>query len=256
MKHSALVLLFLAAWSSLAWADQFTRSFEVGEKPELTLQNISGDISIRSGSQGEIIIKVTRQDEDIDVDFQQVGDRISVETHYPRGYRSHDGGVSFEVSFPQNGRLEVESVSGDIELDGVSGDVELSSVSGDVEVMGASGNLELTSVSGSVRCEDMGPAELDATSISGSVRYRGGLQGGDYQFSSTSGSVVISHGPEAAYHIRGNTVSGSIKNLVGDEIEVKKEKYGPMKRLVGSVNGNGVNVDVDTVSGSITIERL
>lgn len=249
-------IIVLAALAAPVKADQYTKTFQVSGEPRLTLSNVSGDITIEAGDNQEIVIQVTRDDEAIEVNMEQTNGRVEVKTHFPKRQRTFDGGVHFHVFFPSQGRLDVESVSGNVEVMGIAGDLELSSVSGHVVLNRSSGDLELSSVSGDVEAYDIGPADMDASSISGNVIYEGNFEDGDYEFSSTSGNVKIRHGASAAYHIRGQTVSGSIRNNVGDEIRIKKDKWGPMKSMEGSVNGNGVSVEVDTVSGSISIERL
>ena len=246
----AIAMVVLAAFAFARDA----RVFEVGGSPELDLRNVAGDITIRVGSSDQIVIKASKDDERVEVIMEQTGDLVTVETKYPEGIRNFKGGVDFDIEFPSEGRLTIESVSGSIDVVGVNGRLNLSTVSGEVSVARLEGDLELKSVSGRVTMNEIGSASAEASSTSGSIVYKNGdLAGGDYRFNSTSGSVKITHGEAASYRISGRTISGGITNDVGDEVEVIKQKYGPTQSVKGEFNGGETKVTVNTVSGSIVL---
>ena len=235
-------------------AQKAEREFQVGDNPHLVLENISGNINISRGGDDTVMIRVFKNDDRIEVEMSQNGDRIRVKTIYPENNYRSNGGVDFEVQFPAEGELDIKSISGSISVDGVSGELDLKSVSGDVELTNLEGNINANSVSGNVVLTKIGNAEVDANSISGRIDYsRGSLEGGDYSFSSTSGSVKIAHRSDASYHISGRTISGRIRDKTGD-LQIRKEKYTNMQSVSGEFNGGTVEVSANSVSGSITIE--
>ena len=252
-KLFSVSLLFVTAWF-MAMAGKSVREFEVGGSPHLILENISGDIEVTTGASDRIIVKFTKEDDRIEVEMNQSGDRVEVKTIYPQGNFRGKGGVDFQIQFPAEGRLEVQSVSGTIKVKGVNGELGLKSVSGDVEVDNAEGRLDLSSVSGDVVMTQLGVADVDANSISGDVEYsKGHLDGGDYSFSSTSGNVSISHSRDASYRINGRSISGSISNRVGGDIDIHEERYSSIKSVSGNYNGGEVGLQVNTVSGNLTL---
>ena len=193
IKNITITLLF--AFSMMAAATE-TRTFDVSSEANLELSNVAGDITITSGSNDRIEVNFDNPDDEIEVIFDQEGDTLKVHVEYPRNYRSKNKGVSFEVSFPSEGNLEINSVSGNVKVMSIDGTHRLKSVSGDVTVDNMSGEMELNSVSGDVKMNDMGNASIDAASISGDVLYENGsLGGGPYDFASTSGNVTLNPWP-------------------------------------------------------------
>jgi DUF4097 and DUF4098 domain-containing protein YvlB len=230
------------------------KEFKVGSAPELDLENISGDINIYPGTAGKVVVRARVEDDRTEVSLTQAGDKIKVKVLYPKmGFRG-GGDVTFDIQFPTSGTLKISSVSGDIRVEGVNGDLTLHSVSGDISVTKLEGELELNSVSGDVKLTKIGVAKVDAISISGEIDYsQGSLLGGLYSFSSTSGKVSVVHDHDAAYEVSGRTISGSITNNVGSSLSVGKNKYSSVQTISGAVNGGGTGLEVNSVSGNISI---
>lgn len=229
--------------------------FTVGDFPSLELSNVSGDIEIKRGPEKEIRVEFTKGNEDIKVEIEQSGDKIEIETIYPKkiGFHNKSRGVSYTIHFPEQGDLEIASVSGDMTVRGVEGEIELKTVSGDLSASSLAGEVEVKSVSGNLVLDQINAKELEAATISGNLVYSGDLNGSEYEFSSTSGNVTIRHSQQSSYRVSGRTISGSIRNGVGDEIRVIKEKWGPLKSLEGDYNGGKAEVEINTVSGKITL---
>jgi hypothetical protein len=65
--------------------------------------------------------------------------------------------------------------------------------------------------------------------------------------------VEISHHRDASFRFRGNTVTGSIRNRSGGDIEVVRPEFGPGTSARGNYNGGEVTVEASSVSGSISL---
>lgn len=230
-----------------------TQSFSVGENPRLNLTNVSGDITVTAGPSNEVVVDWEIKDDRIEVSVEQDGDKIDVRVEYPNNTRNIDGGVTFNVTFPEQGRLRLTTVSGDINVSGISGDLGMTAVSGEIMLSGASGDISVNSVSGKVILDEMGDAELKAQTVSGKLTYAGNLGGGDYKFSTVSGSLELDIDEDASFSLKGNTMNGKFESSF-DGIEVSKEQYTGFKNAKGSVNGGDVHVKVSSVNGSITIK--
>lgn len=260
MKTFFPIISFLALWLSVPFANasDLTREFKIDQLPTLTLRNIAGDIEVKPGPSNKVIVRADRDDDEIEVDMFQSGDRITIKVRYPsRNNYGNRGDVNFRIEYPATGKLlELHSISGNIEVKGISAELKLHSVSGGLEVAGCAGEMKLNAVSGDIELEEIGSARIDASTISGDVDYRdGSLEGGDFSFSSTSGNVTIAHDASASYQISGRTISGRISNNVGDSIEVKVAKYSGMQSVSGSFNGGGVWIEANTVSGDIILRK-
>lgn len=260
IKNNAIfpmILILGLAGSALASADM-KREFKVGDSPTLNLRNIAGDIEVRPGASDRIVVYVDRDDEEIEVDMFQSGDRITIKVRYPRRNNyGNRGDVDFRIEFPAKGHsLELQSISGSIEIRGIQADLKLKTVSGEVKVRKSQGDMKLNAVSGDIEMSELGPSAIDASTISGDVEYRRGkLNGGDFSFSSTSGNIDISHDASASYQISGRTISGRIDNNVSDKIRVKVAKYSGIQSVSGSYNGEAVWIEANTVSGDINLRK-
>ena len=255
-KYSRLLLTALVLSGLSIYAADISREFKVSSAPDLVLRNIAGEIKVKAGSGDKVVVHVERDDDDIEVDMFQSGNRINIKVRYPmRNNYGNRGDVDFRIEVPGNcNNLELHSVSGSIEVAGIHSQMNLQSVSGDINLSRCSGDMKLNAVSGDIELDELGSAAIDASTISGDVVYRNAnLEGGDYSFSSTSGNIRISHGRAASYRISGRTISGNISNDVANTIEVKRSKYGSQKSLSGYYNGENVWIEAHSVSGDISI---
>lgn len=200
--------------------------------------------------------------------------------------------VDYRLQIPTGTEVELTSVSGRVTLTGVEGESQARSVSGDVEVRdcvrltqarSVSGNvvvrgvrsndsLEVASVSGDVTMEDIQAEELDVKSVSGDVHLRevrseegefdsvsGDLTysgeivaGGNYEFKSHSGDVVLEIGPEIGFELESKTFSGDIES----DFEMRIVERGRRGRKLSAVIGDGsAVVEATTFSGDIRLRR-
>lgn len=243
--------------------ERISRTFEVGSNGELSLSNISGDIRVEATSGGEITVEAVKRMrgradaellEEVEVDISHTGDRVRVETRYPRdrnGGRDHDhdhdhrgGGVSvsYRVSVPVSTEVEVRSVSGDVYVNGVEGEtsvqsvsgevqvtdtpslVRAKSVSGDVEVQRARSDddLEIASVSGEVTLSDVEAEELDVSSVSGDVSMDS-VACDEGEFDSVSGNIHYTGRITDGGQYEFKSHSGNVIITIGDDVGFELE---------------------------------
>lgn len=228
------------------------RQLTVSGTPKLDLSNVSGQVEISQGETGIVEVSWVRHDNNVKVEVEQKGNRIYVQVDYPKKYRNK-GGVDFTVLFPEQGDLEIQSVSGDIKVDGISGELEIGTVSGNLDVTHSSGELELSTVSGNLTVASLVDAKLEAASVSGNVNYEGNFEGGEHEFSSTSGNLFLTVTEGASFEVEGSSLSGNMKIDI-DGLEIEKEKYTGFKQLSGSVGSGRSKVELSTISGQIKIQ--
>lgn len=220
MKRSIIVLtvavLLLPAiaaaqprQSSAFQTEQITRALKIGDRGELLVSNLSGDIVVTRGSGSEVRVEAIktargRTDEEaremldlVEVTFTERGSRAEVKAVYPdqqgrrqSGRRNVNVSVAYSVSAPENTRLSLRTLSGDVTVTDVRGEISAASTSGDITVRNAgriatarstSGDVEITdtssdmpfqahSVSGDVIVRQVRVPRLDLSTISGDVR--------------------------------------------------------------------------------------
>lgn len=234
------------------------REFEVGDNPELRLENVVGEISVRAGNSSQIVVDYEIEGDDVDVIFEQTSDGVAVKvdtTKNSNWFRSGNHRVDFVIEVPATGRYALKSVSGDIDMRGVGGRVRLETVSGSIQISESSGNLELRTVSGSIEMEKVSNADLTANTVSGRIEYKDGdLSGESYDFATVSGSISIFYSNEASFRVRGETLSGGIQIDSGVKTEISRQRYGPNQSFEGEYNGGSVGISVSSISGSIRLD--
>jgi len=149
--------------------------------------------------------------------------------------------------------VECHSVSGDVEAYDVVGDAELHTVSGEVTASRIKGSIEAESVSGDVELTDVSETRVvKAKALSGEIIYAGTINpDGRYSLKSHSGSIRMTIPGSSAFDLEAKTFSGDIDSEFEITISGKMSK----KKITGSVNGGGADVDLSTFSGDVILRK-
>src|SRR5262245_53969824 len=146
---SALVCLLL---SLNVAAQDFRKTYEVGQGGSIRVRNVSGDVTV-TGYEGETVLvlgfKEGRDRDLVSVEDNSQGNNVDVRARYPQNCDCN-ASIRFEVKVPRGSYKfdAISSTSGDVEVTGVSGDLRAKSVSGNVTVKGVTGAAVARSVSG------------------------------------------------------------------------------------------------------------
>lgn len=164
--------------------DRQTRVLALGASGTLTIENLSGNITIGVGSRSEATIELLREsrgrtetDARVGLDRVKVitsatGTRGSVKTDYPNERQSsYSVSVTMNITVPSGTRVIVNSVSGDVKATNVKGELSVNTISGDITISNVGSVSEAKTVSGDVTITSAtGDVALDAGSISGDVQ--------------------------------------------------------------------------------------
>ncbi|HEX3703879.1 MAG TPA: DUF4097 family beta strand repeat-containing protein [Vicinamibacterales bacterium] len=174
--------------------DRFSRKVKIGRDGRVSVQNISGDITVTAGGGDEVSIeavKRTRGDHSqlasVHIDVDERSGRVDVRTTHTAN--NDRVSVDYTIVVPASASVDVKSVSGNLKVSGahgvvrgetVSGSVTTTdtpqleyakSVSGDVSLSGVAtdGDLTAGSVSGNITAKGVKARGLDLGSVSGDV---------------------------------------------------------------------------------------
>jgi hypothetical protein len=256
--RAAVVCLAAAAGAS---AQDFQRSYNLGEGGAVQIANVSGDIELKGHDGGAVVVnafKVGRDRDVVEVVDESTPGRVHVRVRYPNNCNC-DAGVRFEVRVPRSSNLSFDKIttaSGNVRAEGfAAGRVALSTASGDVSVRQLGGEIKASSASGTVRVSDS-TGRVNASSASGDVeveltRLEGG---GDMSFSSASGDVHVRLPSNVDAQVSMSTVSGSIETNF--PIEVKTSRYGPGSRAQGQLGSGARSLKLSSASGNISLKGI
>jgi len=216
--QSAILMLALAA-AAQTW------DFKTGPKPNVSVANIDGSITVEGSARGDVAVEATiAEGSGWMVDAQANGPDVKVRVCCgpcdAEGNRCRSGKVDFVLKVPEGADLKVKSVSAEIKVNGVAGAQNLTTVSGRVDSAGSASNVDVHSVSGDVRLSPTQLAETQANTVSGDVQ------------------IKLPARADAKVHL--STVSGKLNG--------QKIGMGSGDKIFG--NGT-VAVRVKTVSGSV-----
>jgi len=248
MKHALIAasafaaLLFAVATAS---AQDFRKSYPVGEGTSVSIGTLSGDIRVAAYSGADVVVtgrKVGRDADRVQIRDRSEGGRIEVDVdvigEFPRN-DNNDASVNFDVQVPTGVKLRLERIrtlSGDIDIVGVSGAVEATTMSGNVRVTGNSGVVEAKTMSGDVI--------VDIDELAGE---------GDLSFETLSGDVDVRLPANAGAVVSARTLSGTIENDFG--LNVVRKKNGPGQSLAGTIGDGSRRLRATSMSGDVRLRR-
>ncbi len=254
------------------------REFEVGPGPELSVGNVSGEITVRGESRSSIHIRAAKRGSrartaGTEVTFTHDGNRVSVGTKGSAGgmlaLGRGIGRVDFDIEVPLDCSVHVHTVSGEVHVFDIDASVAIESVSGDVEVRQVSGDLSTTTVSGEMSARRV-TGTLVARTTSGDIevkestfqRFNLNSVSGDFSietplsvdqqyFAKTvSGDMELRVPPSTGVMVQLHTTSGDVNCQLPAEV-IKSSR----RHWQGRVNGGGALLEMHSVSGDLTIGR-
>lgn len=153
-------------------------------------------------------------------------------------------GGDYEVRVPNNVRVMIEEVNwggGDIKISNHNGEIEIQSKNGDIELENITGPVIANSTSGDVDIVFSSVSDANPTSISLVSGYidvtMPASTATDMYLSSVSGEIYTN----MDLSMRGN--NGDMKRLGGG------------RKIEGTLNGGGVEIELKTVSGDIYLRK-
>jgi len=257
------------------------------------ISNVQGSVEVTAWDRNEIELVAELESSKDELEFEATEKHVRIEVDRPHGHYDHDDedDANLTLHVPQGARLIIDTVSADITIVGVKGEQSLESVSGTVQTQAFDSPLKLSSVSGEVIATGHGgKAEVSTENVSGTTTVtgiRGNYSGevvsgsinatiaaaerldvstvsGDIEIhadlsptarvtmESVSGEVALMAKPPVNAEFSLESFSGMIKNCFGQTAR-KTSKYTPGKELDFTQGNGGARVEIQTLSGVVSI---
>jgi len=258
-KHSLVsILLFFAlciifhpiSTEGKEFTIDFHREFDVVENPSLYVDNLSGEIRIKSHSKNKIIIKASKVvkaknleraekvAEDTKIKTRKRDSEVIIRTQYPRFRLFQDEKVKvyYHILVPEKTKLDLKTTSANVDIEGIRENINVSTTSGDITIEEAFGEIVTSCTSGDVIFWD----------ISGKIRIKG--TSSDIELSKIEGDLRI------------ECTSGDVEidNLEGEaEISVTSGDI-TLQEIDGNIEATSASGDVDILQkkGSLDLESI
>ena len=270
------VVLIGVAGVAAAQPEELARTIPMEPGGRFTLGNVSGEITVTGVDGDDLTIRATKRVagrgsaaadalDRVEIDIEERGNRIVVETDYLRHRRSFlqslaslfSGGVrepfvavDYLVTVPRGTRVAIESFDGNVTVEGVDGETHVKTVSGDgrlaslarlVAVETFSGNLEIADV----RSDDV----LTAETVSGRIDIEG-ARAPRLEVKSFGGAVALERVESRRVEVE--TVSGTVTfdgALAADgRYELRSHSGGIFLTVPG---GSGFELDAQSFNGDL-----
>lgn len=254
------IALLAAATAAFCPAEEWTRSFEVGERPELRIETNDASVEIRRGAASRIDIRVVSTGwtlhgpDRVRITDRHAGARVDLEVmlphlHWNIGSRS----VRIEVNAPARLNADVRTGDGRIYVDGIAGVLRLNTGDGSIDAQRVDGSLDAVTGDGRIVARGRfdvvrvrtGDGSVDVEAQSGSKVTS------PWRLSTGDGSVRLAAPSSLAADFDVHTGDGSIMSDL--DLAVSGTVKG--RSLRGRLNGGGLPVTVRTDDGSIRLVK-
>ncbi len=213
----------------------FERTLQVSGPVDLEVLTHSGDVTVRAGGSGSVLIRGKIFVGDRWLEGRREGDVHAIEQNPPIRQdgnsihidyvNAHNISVDYEITVPADttvrtrsgsgdqiiegthGNVDVQTGSGDVKLARLAGEIRLQTGSGDVRAHEISGAVRGSTGSGDVQIEENGPGDIDMHTGSGNITARG-IQGA-FHGEAGSGDITAEGTQTGAWDIR--TGSGNVR---------------------------------------------
>lgn len=203
------------------------------------LRNTNGRVEVDTWREPRVRIEAeksaaSRVLDQVKVEVDGQGSRVSVRTRLPRGFFGGNAQVSYHVTVPEGVRLELETVNGAVEVQGATGEVRARTTNGSLEVDSTAGEVSLRTTNGRIHAtvRSASASRLELETVNGSIRL------------------------EVPADVRGRFEAQTVNGGIDTDFPLEVHgKWGP-KRVSGELGGGGGRIALRTVNGSVHIGRI
>jgi DUF4097 and DUF4098 domain-containing protein YvlB len=222
------------------------KTLQVSGPVNLTLNNDYGDVSVTSGSDGQVYIKAEKTGwgpneaqaqkalDSLEVNIEQNGNNIQISARLPEPDNvltigPIGGGVKFTITVPK----ESASLNSNTTQTGTQGKIDLQTAFGDINVSDVSGAVTVKTNNGNVTAGNIvSDASVSLASDFGNITTQG-ISGTDLTIDSKNGTLDLQN----------MTASGTLKAT---------SDFGS----ISLSNGQASSLDVNSTNGKVTLENL
>ena len=257
-----VILLSLPLLAGCAFGDEWNRTYQVGDKPNLRVDTNDASVEVSRGQSHTISVRIVTEAVNIGtggvgIIDRQNGDSLDLQVHMPHQYGIHiswhSPRVRVEVQVPQETTLDLHSGDGHIRVEGTSAAAKLDSGDGHIEVRDFKGSLHAHTNDGHMTIDGVftdvelrtGDGHIDLTVRPGSK------MNSPWLIHTGDGRVEARLPQDLAADLNAHTGDGHITFDIPVTVSGSIER----SRVRGKLNGGGPELEIATGDGSIRIAK-
>jgi DUF4097 and DUF4098 domain-containing protein YvlB len=244
---TSLGAVVLARADDYSFKEPFTRTGAFSATGSVTLENVNGNVEIRTWDKNEILIegeKSAQTEEElkaIDLTMDVSESRAAIKVRLPKRSGSWFFGntirasVRFTLTVPTAAALDrIATVNSSVSVDGARGKAQVETVNGSIHAADLGGSARLRTVNGQINAT--------FTSI---------VAGQEFSMETVNGSVTVVLPKDAGVALRTSVVNGH----VDCDFPLTLTKSSGRRNLSGTIGDGRASLKAETVNGSIHIEQ-
>ena len=256
------VLVILPLLTVYAAADDWTKTYQVGDRPSLRVDTNDAAIEISRGQSRVISVRVVADGMAVSgggvhVIEHQTGDAVDLQVHLPHEHGLHISWrtptVRVEVQAPQETALDLHSGDGHILVDGTSGTAKLDTGDGHIEVRNFNGGLRAHTGDGHMTIDGVF-TDLELRTGDGHVDFTarpGSKMKSSWLIRTSDGRVEARLPQDFAAELYAHTGDGRITLDLPVTVNGSIER----SRVRGKLNGGGPLLEIATGDGGIRVAK-
>jgi len=253
--------------------------FTVGPRSGVSVMNPYGSISVKPSSGNTVTVVAILHSDKVEVDNNQSGNRVDIQSHLLAGADAESGRVDYEILVPADASITLHSSTGSLHAEKLHGDVNLEGPGAAVDVRDISdahvhvktmngavnldniknGHVEVDSLSGEVTLNRVNGSLVQVVSTRGRINYIGDFgNSGEYRLTSHSGDIDATIPEWTSADVSARSVRGEVHDDI--PLQPKAHTYFALDKgraFAGTVGRVAVSstVVLRTFSGKIHLRK-
>jgi len=262
VRKTFLIVLLCLTVLGVAFAEEWTKTYQVGEKPTLRVDTNDASVEITRGNSRTVSARVIAEGytfggSGVRITEHQDADKVDLQVRIPNNWGFHISGrrgVRIEVQVPSETALDLHSGDGHIGVDGISGQARIDTGDGHIQVRNFNGGLHAHTSDGHMTIDGVltdvdlrtGDGHIDLTVRPGSKMNNGWL------IHTSDGRVEARLPQDFAAELYAHTGDGQIQLDMPVTVNGSIER----SRIRGKLNGGGLLLEITSGDGSIHIAKF